>query len=230
MLDDRLAIGGNNPPDPIDEALAPYADEIAEAENWLDGEPVQNAEQMDAVDELLKAIKSASKDVGAARDEATKPLHAVWKEEVARWKPTIDDLERLKKGLAAAGNDFKKRLAMQKERERAAAMAEARRKEEEAKRAAETAAASDIEAQRVVAAKLEEAKEAQQAATDAKRDTVKGLRTKYLYDITDLGAVVNWIARHDKAAMGHFAAEYVRQHYRKGPIAGVHTWEDKEAF
>ena len=27
----------NNPPDPIDEALAPYGDAIEEAQNWLDG-------------------------------------------------------------------------------------------------------------------------------------------------------------------------------------------------
>ena len=33
-------IGHNNPPDPIDEALAPYVDAIEEAQNWLDGEPI----------------------------------------------------------------------------------------------------------------------------------------------------------------------------------------------
>ena len=30
-------IGHNNPPDPIDEALAPFGDVITEAEVWLDG-------------------------------------------------------------------------------------------------------------------------------------------------------------------------------------------------
>lgn len=32
----------NNPPDPIDEALAPFGDFISEAENWLDGTAVEN--------------------------------------------------------------------------------------------------------------------------------------------------------------------------------------------
>ena len=38
----------NNPPDPIDEALAPFGDVISEAENWLDGSPVENEAQMKA--------------------------------------------------------------------------------------------------------------------------------------------------------------------------------------
>jgi hypothetical protein len=42
----RAVIGGNNPPDPIDAALAPYSDMLAEADNWLDGVPVANADQL----------------------------------------------------------------------------------------------------------------------------------------------------------------------------------------
>ena len=39
-------IGHNNPPDPIDVALAPYGYVIEEAGNWLDGEPVQYEYQL----------------------------------------------------------------------------------------------------------------------------------------------------------------------------------------
>ena len=52
-------IGHNNPPDPIDEALAPYADAIAEVEGWLDGEPIDSDGQLDATTGLLKTIKQA---------------------------------------------------------------------------------------------------------------------------------------------------------------------------
>ncbi len=34
-------IGHNNPPDPISEAIALWR-AIEEAQNWLDGEPIQN--------------------------------------------------------------------------------------------------------------------------------------------------------------------------------------------
>jgi hypothetical protein len=87
-------IGDNNPPDPIDEALAPYADAIAEAENYLDGEPVQTEAQMQAVDALIKDIRSAKSDLAKAKKSATAPLHDIWKNEIARWKPTEDDVER----------------------------------------------------------------------------------------------------------------------------------------
>ena len=103
-------IGHNNPPDPIDEALAPYGDAIEEAQNWLDGEPIQNEDQLKATDALLKTIKGALKDLNAARDESTKPLHEAWKAEVARWKPTQDDLDRIIKGLVACQDPFKRAL------------------------------------------------------------------------------------------------------------------------
>ena len=40
----------NGPPDPIDEALAPFGDTITEAEGWLDGTAVETEGQMKAVD------------------------------------------------------------------------------------------------------------------------------------------------------------------------------------
>ena len=62
-MTDRLH---NNPPDPIDEALAPFGDTITEAEAWLDGSAVETEGQMKAVDALIKEIKAAKKAVEAA--------------------------------------------------------------------------------------------------------------------------------------------------------------------
>ena len=118
-------IGHNMPPDPIDEALVPFGDVITEAEAWLDGQKVETEAQMTAADALLKGVKAARKAIDDARDMATKPLHEAWKSEVARWKPTQDDLDRLAKGLAALVNDFKVALAKAKEEARKKAEAEA---------------------------------------------------------------------------------------------------------
>jgi hypothetical protein len=71
-MDDRLTIGGNNPPHPIDDAIAPLANAIEEATNWLDGEPIITDDQLRSTDALLKEIKGGIKSVTAARDAITK--------------------------------------------------------------------------------------------------------------------------------------------------------------
>jgi len=225
----RAVIGGNNPPDPVEVTLAPFDDALAEAENWLDGEPVTNAEQMKAVDALAKQVKAARKAIKEARDAATGPLHDAWKAEVARWKPAEDDLDRITKGLAAIVSDYKRKLAKEQEAARRAAYQEAERKKAEAEAAARAADAGNIEAQR-------QAAEAKQAAIDAAKQAsntkveVRGLRTVHRCEITDHRATLNWIAKNDRAALTAFIEEYVSKNHRGPAIDGVRTWQEKEAF
>ena len=131
-------IGDNNPPDPIDEALAPYGDFIAEAETWLDGAVVENEGQMKAVDDLTKNIKAALKTVTEAEKSAAAPHYDAWKNEKARWKPTLDDLTRIRDGLVEAVSAFKAKLAAEKKAAERAAWeaADKARREAEAKAAA----------------------------------------------------------------------------------------------
>ena len=149
-------LGHNNPPDPIDTATAPYADAIEEAANWLDGAVVETEGQMQAVDALLAQIKAWRKDLDAAKKYATAPLHDAWKRELARWKPTEDDQQRIEKGLVAAVDGYKRRLAAEKEAARREAERKAWQAAEEARRAAEAANVSDLAAQREAAAKQAE--------------------------------------------------------------------------
>ena len=113
-MNTRAVVGDNNPPDPLDEAIAPFGDAITEAENWLDGEPVTTEGQMKAVDKLAKDIRSARRALDDAKKSATAPLHDAWKAEIARWKPTEDDLDRIQKGLAALVDGYKRNLAAEK--------------------------------------------------------------------------------------------------------------------
>ncbi|WP_226552942.1 hypothetical protein [Celeribacter naphthalenivorans] len=222
--------GHNCPPDPLDDALAPYGDFISEAENWLDGEPVSNEAQMKEVDSLLKQIKAAKKDVTDAQKSESAPLHDAWKAALARYKPTIDDLDRMTKGLASLVSDFKRKLAEQKaEAERIAAQ-EAARKRREAEEAARKADTGNIEAQRAAQAAADEAKAAEEARLAAKKDTVKGLRTVTKYEITDHRAALHWIAQNDRDAMTAFIEEYVRRNHKTATIDGVNVWQEKEAF
>jgi hypothetical protein len=221
----------NNPPDPIDTALEPFGDTITEAEGWLDGSPVETEGQMTAVDALIKGVKSAKKAVEAADESATKPMYDAWKAEKARYKPTLDDLDRIIKGLVAAVDTFKRRLAAEKE----AARKEAERLAWEATRAAEiasrTASASDIDATRAAAAKMVEAEEAQRASMAANKDTVKGLRTVTRYEITDHRALLNYIATQHRDDLTAFIEEWARKNHKEHANAtGLRVWQEKEAF
>jgi hypothetical protein len=224
-------IGHNLPPDPIDEALAPFGDTITEAEQWLDGQKVETESQMKSADALLKGVKAARKAVDDARDVATKPLHDAWKGEVARWKPTQDDLDRLAKGLAAMVNDFKVALAAQKESARKEAERLAWEETRKAQEAARLADASNIEATRAAAAAMDAAEAAQKAAQAAAKDTVKGLRTVTKYQITDHRALLSFIAKNARDDVTAFIEEWARKNHKAFKGAdGLNVWDEKEAF
>ena len=228
----RAQIGGNNPPDPLDEALAPYGDFISEAESWLDGEVVMTEDQMKAVDAIAKKIKAAKKDVTDAQKSESAPLHDAWKASLARFKPTIDDLDRMAKGLASLVDGFKRKLDEEKRAAERAAWeaAEKARKEAEAKAAAANVA--NIEEQREAEEARRAAQEAEKAAQAARRDagSIKGLRTVTRYEITDHKAALHWIAQQDRDAMTAFIEEYVRRNHKAAQIDGVKVWQDREAF
>jgi len=194
-INPRVALGDNGPPDPIDIALAPFSDTLLEVEQWLDGAEVENAGQLDATDMLLKDLKAARKAVDVARDECTKPLHEAWKAEVARWKPTQDDLDRQVKCLVAAQSPYKVKLAAEKEAARVEAQRIADEKARIAREAHAAANAASIEEQRRADVAMREAERAARAASAAGKDTVKGMRSVQVYEIADHKAALNWIAR-----------------------------------
>lgn len=227
----NLAPIGHNGFDPIDEAVAPFSDFIGEAEQWLDGQRVETEAQMIACDTLIRGVKAARKAVDDARDLATKPLHDAWKGEVARWKPTQDDLDRLVKGLVALVDSFKRKLAAEKEAARKEAERLAWEKTRAAQEAARLADETNIEATRAAAAAIADAEEAQRLASVAAKDTVKGLRSVTRYEVTDHRALLNWIARHDRDAITAFIDDYaLKEHKAIANADGLRVWIEKEAF
>jgi hypothetical protein len=226
----RAVIGGNNPPDPLEEILARHGDTITEAEGWLDGEPVANEGQMQAVDALAASVKAARKELDEAREKAVKPLHDAWKAEVAHWKPYLDDWERITKGLAAINGDYKKRIAAEQEAAKRKAYAEAEAARIRAEAAQKAADAGSIEAQRQASALKQEALDATKTAQKAGKVKVKGLRKVQRYEIEDHRAALHWIAANDRDAITAFIEEYVDKNHKRTAIDGVRQWEDKEAF
>ena len=223
------SIGHNNPPDPIDLAIEPFAAVIEEASNWTDGTPVENEAQMKAVDALIKEMKAAAKEVGKDRDAATKPLHDAWKAEIARWKPTLDDLDRITKCLVAAVDPFKRKLADEK----AAAQRKAWEEANAARRAAEDAAAkanaADLDAQREIEVARQAAIAAEVAAKAQAKDTVKGMRAVHMHEVEDHRAALHWIAKNDRDAITAFVEADAAKHHRDKAIEGVRSWTEKKA-
>jgi len=224
-------IGHNVPPDPIDDALAPYGDAISEAENWLDGSPVENEAQMKEVDALLKQVKAAKKAVGDAEESAAKPIYDQWKAEKAKFAPTLADLDRIAKGLIAINDGFKRKLAAEKAEAARIAQEEMWRKAREAEEAARKANAGDIEAQREAAARQEAFDAAEAEARAAAKDTVKGMRTVTRYEITDHRALLNWIAKNARDDVTAFIEEWARKNHKAHSDAdGLRVWKEREAF
>lgn len=230
MKDEIATRSHNNPPDPLDAALAPHGDTIAEAEAWLDGAVVENEGQMKAVDDLTKGIKAALKDVTAAEKSVCAPLFDAHKSEKARWKPTIEDLTSIRDGLVSAVGAFKAKIAEEKRIAENAAWEAANKARLDAEAEARKAGASDIEAQRKAAEMAKAAIDAEKDAKALAKDSVKGMRKVTRYEITDHRAALHWIAKNDKPAMTAFIDEYVRRNHKNGPIDGVKVTESNEAF
>ncbi len=226
----RAVIGGNFPPDPIDVALEPFGATLEEVANWLDGAQVENAGQLKATDDLLKDLKAARKAVDVARDEYTKPLHEAWKTEVARWKPTQDDLDRQVKCLVAAQAPYKAKLDAEKAEARRIADEEAAAKAEAARQAHMAANAASLEDRRAADALMAEAEDAARLARIAAKDTVKGMRTVQIFEIESHKSALHWIAVNARDELTAFIEDFVRRNFKLRQIDGVNVTTKKEAF
>ena len=226
----RAVIGANNPPDPIDTITAAFEDDRTEAEGWLDGKPVENEAQMNAADKLRGLMRDWRLALEKGQKSATAPLHDIYKAELERWKPTIEDAKRIEAGLVGILDGFKRKLSVQKveaDRIAQAAAWEATHKAQEATRLAD---ATNIEATRAAAAAMAQAEELQRAAKVASADTVKGLRTVTRYEITDHKGLLNWIARNDRDAITAFIEEWARKNHKTAAADGLRVWTEKEAL
>lgn len=221
---------GHNGFDPLDDALVPFGDAISMAETWLDGNPVENEAQMAEVDGLTRQIKKAKKAVEAAKEIEYRPHEEACDGVVSKYAPTIKDLDRLVKGLVAAVDGFKRKLAAQKEAAREEAERAAWLATQAAKEAVAKADATNIEAQRAADAAMLEAEIARAKAAAAKSDTVKGLRLTWFHEITNMSALLRWINKNDRAALEAFAAEYARKNAGDGIARdGMRAWQDRVA-
>lgn len=224
-------MGHNNPPqDPIEAVTETYADLLGEIPNWTDGEPVADQAGCDSVDKLIKEFRTYKSDLKKAGEERTKPLHVAWKSEVAAVKVYTEDADVMQAALVATVAPFKAKKVAEIEaaKRKAWQAAEDARKEAEAIQA--KANAADLDAQREIQVAKQAVIDAEKAAQAQSKETAGGVRTVTKYEIEDMRALVNDIARNDKEAMAAFAEEYVRKNHKHRNIDGVRVWKVKEAY
>ncbi|QDP67211.1 MAG: hypothetical protein GOVbin7368_2 [Prokaryotic dsDNA virus sp.] len=203
----------NMPPDPIDDLTGAYEAPRLEAENWLDGQKVEDEAAMKAVDALRKEMREYRLALEKGQKSASAPLYDAYKAELARWKPTIDDAKTIEGGLVALGDGYKQKLAAEKRAAERAAWeaAEAKRREAEAK--AREADKADISALREAEEAKREALEAEKTAQAARKDreSVKGLRTVKESVVVDPVALARHLWQHDREELEAWQADRARK-------------------
>ena len=243
-LDARLAIGGNNPPEPIeptpfDAAKSEIEDLFEEGKNWLDGAGVNSQAEADAVSKLLDMARKAEKRTDAARTEEKRPLDEAVKAIQAKYKPLLDRAKLLQDTCKKALQPWLLKLEQEKQREAEAKRREAEEKIRAAQEAARQVQASDLSQLEDVEARIAEAKEAQRLAKLAEKDRAhaKGgsravtLRKRYEAKLVDERAFARWAWEHQRDELSTFfgilAAKLVAANVRG--IPGVEVIEIKEA-
>ncbi len=207
----------NNPP-----AKFALRDELAtlkvEMINWLDGQRVENVEQMADVDALIATTKDLDKRFKAEKEAEYRPHKTAGDAVVADYKPDLDSLSGWIKGLLAITGAFKIEQARIKQAEANAA----RDKAQEAARLAQ------IEDQQADYGNLAEREVADQAAFDSReaerhaqavaKEKPGGLRTTKGVEVDDYKRLINHIAIHDRPAVMAFCDDWARSKYRTQKI------------
>jgi hypothetical protein len=220
----------NSPPDPIDQIAAQFEPWRLEAENWLDGEAVESEDQMRAVDALRDAMRKCRLALEAGQKSESAPLYDAYKAALSRWKPTIEDTQRIEKGLVAIVDGFKRRLAAEKAAAERAAREEAARARRAAEDAARAADVTNIEAQRAAAEAQAAAELAQAQLAAASKDKVRNMRTVTLFEVTDHRALLRWIAANRREDITAFLDAWAERNHKAVPDAsGLRVWTEKRA-
>ncbi len=219
-------LGHNNPP--AFEAFSMALDDAySTAKDFLDGAPIENQGQADAVGRIVAETKKLRKDADAARAEEKRPHDEAAKAVQAKWKPLLDRAETIIEAAQRPLTTYLAKLAAQQAEAERIAREEAERKAQEAIAAARKAESMDD---------LEHAKALQDEADKAAKEAAKagrakahvaggeraiGLRSYKVATVTDRRAALNWIAKHDPAALTAFIEEYATRHAPTRPMDGV---------
>jgi hypothetical protein len=227
----------NAPADPATLFREEIDDLLLEARNYLDGEPIANETQAEAVSSLLNRLRRVSKDADDARKVEKKPHDDAAKAVQAKWTPII-----AKADLAAS--TAKEALApwLRAVEEKQRAEAEAARAE--AERLAQIAAEAHARADDLQSA--EDAERLLKAADAARKDAAKadkakahakggeravGLRSVWTPTLTDACAALKHYRERQPELLKQWLVEQAERDVRAGArsIPGFEVTEARVA-
>lgn len=202
-------LGHNNPPTPFDEAVAEVATLKEEAAHWLDGAEVSSQAEAEAIAKLLDMSRKAKKQADELRKEEAKPFDDGKKAVQAKYKPLIDDCDRIASVCKAANLPWLKKLEEERRKEEAAAREKASEEARKAQEAMQAAKANDLASREAAEQQARIAVEAEREANRAAKQkaTAKGgaramsLRTVYRHEITDATTFARWCWQNENEAL-----------------------------
>jgi hypothetical protein len=164
------ALLANAPTEPAVLFAECVEDLLLEARNFLDGEPITNEQQAEAVSSLLNRLRRVSKDADEARKVEKQPHLDASRAVDEKWKPITSKAELAATTCKQALAPYLKAIEDQQRAEAEAARKEAERLAEIA-RAAHQTASGNLEAQ-------EDAERLLAAAKAAEKDAVRASKAK----------------------------------------------------
>jgi hypothetical protein len=235
ILTAQGVIGHNQPSDPFTLFAESIEDLLLEANNYLDGEPIETEEQEQAVASILTRLRREANGADDARKAEKKPFDEQAKAVQAKWTPLLTKADL---AVTAAKEALSAFLRKKEDAQRAAAEAaieEARRQADAAAQAMQNTRPDDL-------AGLTTARVLQEAAEDARKraerlDRAKaqakggeravGLRRSYHAEITDPLAFGKWAWTHRNAEYLAFLEGLAEREARGGdkgiPGLVIHT-------
>lgn len=178
----RAVIGANEPPEltPFERVAQRIEDLYGEGKNWLDGQPIANQDQADAVGTILRDMQAAAKEADELRASEKKVHDDAAKAVQTRFHPLIGDTKagkgkavRVIEGCKALGSAFlaaedaKKRVVAEQARR------EAVERERVAREAMQASSVDDIEARERAEQLVRQAQTFTKAADLAEKDRAK---------------------------------------------------------
>lgn len=216
-MTDRLAIGGNNPP-AFDGFSLALDDAYDTAKDFLDGKPIENQGQADAIGRIMGEVRKLKKDADEARKEEKRPHDEAGAAVQTKWRPLLDRADTILTAAQRPLTVFLEKLqAEQRE-------AETKAREEAAQKAAEAVEASRAAEGSVEA--IEHARALEKEADKAAKDAAKlgktkahvagmgraiGLRSHQVATVTCARDLLNHIARHDPEPLKAWLGDYAQK-------------------
>lgn len=224
------------------EAAVLFAEEVddllLEARNYLDGAPIANEDQANAVSSLLNRLRRIAKDADAQRKVEAKPFDDGKAAVQALWKPILDKTELAATTAKEALAPWLRQLEEKQRAEAEFARAEAERL---ARVAADAYAASSgnfqarDDAERLIkaagAAEKHAAHTSRQKAHAKGGERAVGLRSVWTATLTDSCAALRHYRERQPTALKTWLAEQAEQDVRAGArsIPGFEVTESRVA-